>query len=369
MPSWIAKLAQAAGGKISFEHFMELALYDPGHGYYTRHISDIGPSGDFATALTIGDAFVRSIANWARAEARRLELRKLNIIELGGGGGELARGILGKIRPWEKVRYQIVEISESLQQKQQKELRDRNVIWQKTIEGALDAAEGQAIVVANEFADAFPCKRFERTIEGWREIVLSFDADQWREELGSSLGTSDSSAFSIQCAAGQRIETLFSYRKWLEKMTQHLVRGALLTIDYGGCPEEIYSRRPRGTVRAFFRHDRLEGMEIYLRAGRQDLTADVNFLDLGNWGEAVGLETAGYVSQAEFIRTWNRSGWKSRSKADEYLSDQGGMGGAIKVLHQRKSSASPQMFETAAPPFEAARGTLPGRSCAPAQST
>src|ERR1700745_172333 len=120
MPSWIAKLAQAAGGKISFEHFMELALYDPGHGYYTRHISDIGPSGDFATALTIGDAFVRSIANWARAEARGLELRKLNIIELGGGGGELARGILGKIRPWEKVRYQIVEISESLQQKQQK---------------------------------------------------------------------------------------------------------------------------------------------------------------------------------------------------------------------------------------------------------
>jgi SAM-dependent MidA family methyltransferase len=337
MPSWIAEIARAAGGQISFERFMELALYDPDHGYYTRHISDVGRSGDFATALTIGDAFVRNIANWARAEARRLKVRGLNIIELGGGGGQLARGILGKIRPWDRVRYQIVEISESLQQKQERQIRSRNVIWQKTIEAALDAVDGQAIVISHEFADAFPCKRFERTIEGWREIVLSYDADHWREELGSSLGTSESSAFSIQCATGQRIETLFSYRRWLEKMTRHLIRGALLTIDYGGCPEEIYSRQPRGTIRAYFRHERLEGMEIYLRAGRQDLTADVNFLDLRNWGEAMGLTTEGYANQAEFIRTWNRAGWKPCSTADEYLSDQGGMGGAIKVLHQRKS--------------------------------
>src|SRR6516165_6271608 len=102
MQSWIAEIARAEGGKISFERFMELALYDPNHGYYTRHIPDVGPSGDFATALTTGDALVRSIANWARAEARHLHLPKLNIIELGGGGGQLARGILRTFRPWER---------------------------------------------------------------------------------------------------------------------------------------------------------------------------------------------------------------------------------------------------------------------------
>jgi len=336
MQSWIAEIARAEGGKISFERFMELALYDPNHGYYTRHISEVGPSGDFATALTIGDALVQSIANWVRAEARQLELPKLNIIELGGGGGQLARGILCTIRPWERAQYQIVEISSPLQNRQERALRGRKVTWRKTIESALDAADGRAILISNEFVDAFPCRRFERAIEGWREITLSLDADLWRELLDLTSGTVESSAFSIECPRGQRVETLGSYRHWLRKMTRFLDRGALLTIDYGGSPAEVYRHKPRGTVRAFFRHERLEGMNIYLRAGRQDLTADVNFLDLRNWGEALGLATVDFVNQTEFIRRWRRLDQKHGSAADDYLSDENAMGNAIKVLHQRK---------------------------------
>jgi SAM-dependent MidA family methyltransferase len=343
MTSWIADITRAEGGKISFERYMELALYDPDHGYYTRHISGVGPSADFATALTIGDALVRSIANWTRAEARQLELSKLNIIELGGGGGQLARGILRTIRPWERVHYQIVEVSSPLQKRQEKALRGRRISWRKTIESALDAAGGQAILIAHEFVDAFPCRRFERAIEGWREIILSLDADLWREQLGLCSETVESSAFSIQCAAGQRIETLGSYRRWLTNMAPLLHRGALLTIDYGDLPAEIYRRKPRGTARAFFRHQRLQGMEVYLRPGHQDLTADVNFLDLRNWGEALGLATVEFVNQAEFIRRWGGSERKrSRSNAaNDYLSGKEAMGSAIKVLHQRKTRTRP----------------------------
>src|SRR5262249_21776007 len=219
MSSWIAEITHAEGGKISFERFMELALYDPNHGYYTRHIADVGLSGDFATALTIGDALVQSIANWARAEARHLHLPKLNIIELGGGGGQLARGILRTIRPWERVRYQIVEISSPLQKRQERALRGRNVNWQKTIESAIDAAEGRAILISHEFVDSFPCRRFERAIGGWHEISLSLDADMWREQLDPNSETVESSAFSIECAPGQRVETLGSYHRWLTNMT------------------------------------------------------------------------------------------------------------------------------------------------------
>jgi SAM-dependent MidA family methyltransferase len=317
---------------------MELALYDPNHGYYTRHISDVGPSGDFATALTVGDALVRSIASWARAEARHLELPRLNIIELGGGGGQLARGILRTIRPWERVQYQIVEISSPLQKRQERALRRRKISWQKTIESALDAADGRAILISNEFVDAFPCRRFERAIGGWREITLSLDAGLWREQLDLTSETVESSAFSIGCAPGQRVETLGSYRCWLTKMMRFLDRGALLTIDYGDLPAAVYDRKPRGTARAFFRHERLEGMDIYLRAGRQDLTADVNFMDLRNWGESLGLVTVDLVNQTEFIRHWCRPGPKHGGAAGEYLSDENAMGSAIKVLHQRKTA-------------------------------
>jgi SAM-dependent MidA family methyltransferase len=336
MPSWIANIARAEGGRISFERFMDLALYDPRHGYYARHISTIGSAGDFATALTIGDALVRSVANWVRNEARFLALPRLNIIELGGGGGQLARGILGTFQPWNRVQYQIVEISKPLQQRQQRELHGRKIRWRETIEAALDAVDGQAIILSNEFVDAFPCKRFERAVDGWREILLSLDGDLWREQLGPHSQTLESSTFSIRCAAGQRVETLGSYRRWLTKMVGHLARGTLLTIDYGGLPTEIYHRKTWGTMRAFFRHERLEGMEIYLRAGHQDLTADVNFLDLRAWGEELGLTTADLVDQTEFIRRWRPPGSTKRSKADDYLSDGKAMGNAIKVLHQRK---------------------------------
>ena len=336
MPSWIANIAHAEGCRISFERFMDLALYDPCHGYYTRHIPTIGSAGDFATALTIGDALVRSVANWARNEARSLGLPSLNIIELGGGGGQLARGILGTFRPWNRVQYQIVEISKPLQQRQERELRGRKIRWWETIEAALDAVDGLAIIISNEFVDAFPCRRFERAADGWREILLSLDGDLWREQLGERPETLESSAFSIQCAASQRVETLGSYRRWLMKMLRHLARGTLLTIDYGGSPAEIYHRKPHGTMRAFYRHERLEGMEIYLRAGRQDLTADVNFLDLRAWGEELGLTTAALVDQTEFIRRWRPPGSTKRSKADDYLSNGKAMGNAIKVLHQRK---------------------------------
>jgi SAM-dependent MidA family methyltransferase len=154
--------------------------------------------------------------------------------------------------------------------------------------------------------------------------------------------TVESSAFSIECAAGQRVETFGSYRRWLTNMTRLLDQGALLTIDYGDLPAEIYRRRPQGTARAFFRHQRLEGLEIYLRAGHQDLTADVNFLDLRNWGESLGLATVDFVNQTEFIHHWYGPERKrSRSNAaDDYLSDKEAMGSAIKVLHQRKAPHS-----------------------------
>jgi SAM-dependent MidA family methyltransferase len=337
MASWIAERVRSEGGRISFERFMELALYDPAHGYYTRHITTVGRSGDFSTALTIGDALVRSVAAWVKAEAKLLALPAVQIIELGGGAGQLASGILRAFSPWQRVRYQIVEISSALRQVQERKLQGKNIRWEDSIEDALDAAKGQAILLANEFVDAFPCKRFERTSEAWMEIFLGFEGDLWREEYVKNSAPLVSSALGMKSTTGQRVEAFESYRNWLKNMARHLQRGALLTIDYGGSPTEIYYRKPAGTMRAYFRHHQIDGLEIYLRPGRQDLTADVNFVDLQDWGEQLGLETIQSVTQTEFIREWGRQRLRSRQTADRYISDESGMGQAFKVLHQRKS--------------------------------
>ena len=56
-----AQLA-AAGGWLSFERFMELALYAPGLGYYSAGSVKIGVGGDFVTAPEVSDLFNRCVA-------------------------------------------------------------------------------------------------------------------------------------------------------------------------------------------------------------------------------------------------------------------------------------------------------------------
>ena len=186
MSSWIAEVVRSEGGRVSFDRFMELALYHPAHGYYTGHIKTVGRSGDFSTALTIGDALVRSVAAWVKAEANLLALPVAQIIELGGGAGQLASGVLRTFSPWQRVRYQIVEISRALRQVQERKLRGKDIRWEDSIEAALETAKGQAILISSEFVDAFPCKRFERTPEAWMEIFLGLDGDVWREEYAEN---------------------------------------------------------------------------------------------------------------------------------------------------------------------------------------
>ncbi|MBV9107327.1 MAG: SAM-dependent methyltransferase [Verrucomicrobia bacterium] len=336
MSSWLAEIVRSEGGRISFERFMELALYHPVHGYYTRHISAIGRSGDFSTATTIGDSLVRSLASWLKAEAKQLSMPIAQVIELGGGTGQLAAGILRSFPPWQRIRYQIVEISGTLRRFQEGELRGRCVQWTNSVEAALLAAKGEAILISNEFVDAFPCQRFEQGERGWKEINLALEEDLWMEEDSDNRAPPASSTFSVKYANGQRVETLQSYRKWLTDLNRHLRRGTMLTIDYGGSPAEIYHRKPGGTIRAYFRHQRIEGSGIYMRAGHQDLTSDVNFVDLKEWGEQLGFETVQLVSQADFIRQWAKPRSATQPLADDYVAEESGMGEAFKVLHQRK---------------------------------
>ena len=334
--TWLAEAVRSEGGRVTFERFMELALYHPVHGYYSEHISEIGRSGDFSTAMTIGDSLVRSVASWLKAETKQLSMPVTQVIELGGGTGRLASGILRSFMPWQRIRYQIVEISKALRQVQQRELRGKQVQWKDTVEAALQTAKGEAILISNEFVDAFPCQRFERGWNSWKEISLTLQGDLWSEESSESRALPASSVFAVDYAAGQRVETLQSYRNWLTNLDRFLHRGAILTIDYGGTPDQIYHRRPGGTMRAYFRHQRIDGMGIYLRPGRQDLTSDVNFVDLREWGQQLGLDTVQLVTQAEFIRNWANPGTKEQQLADQYIADESGAGEAFKVLHQRK---------------------------------
>jgi SAM-dependent MidA family methyltransferase len=307
---------------MRFDRFMDLALHDPERGYYARRIRGVGKGGDFTTTPMLTPALGKAVATWAKAALKESGSRDL--IELGPGEGVLAESVMKAFSWWSKPRLHLVERSVPLREKQAARLGKR-VIWHDTIESALDACDGKACVYSNEFADAFPVRRFRREEGGWSELFLD-PQESWQP----CVQLPESSAFALSFAPGQIVEVAESYRDWLRGWLPKWQAGRMLTIDYGTPAETLYHRRPRGTVRAYFRQQRLEGPAIYQNPGRQDLTADVNFTDLQAWSTPPA-DTVKLTTQREFLLPYANLA----DPADAHAVELDGAGNAFLVLEQR----------------------------------
>lgn len=322
---------------MSFEAFMELALYEPVFGYYTAGITDVGgPRGDFATSPTRSGALAKAIAGWLRQEIFERGWKKpFDVIEVGAGNGELAAGIIKSLnwRERRRFRYHIVDISTRMREVQRERLDGFRVSWHGNVPNALLSCEGRAMILSNELVDAFPAKWLRRNAESgdWEEAFVRFHSESGLTEffrpLPPNFPREAFSALSLESVeGGQRVEIQPAFRDWLSEVRKNWREGAMLTIDYGGRVEEIYRRRPAGTIRGYFRHDRVEGGEVYRRFGSQDLTLDVNFTDLLRWGESLGLRTVSFDTQADFLTRFGQG--------DDEMA-QSAAGSAFRVLHQR----------------------------------
>ena len=332
---------------------MQEALYHPAFGYYSARVRRIGREGDFSTSATLHPALGRAIAAWAAshaAEARSPGRRGWHIIELGGGNGALALEVLrslGALSRW-GLTYHIVEVSRELEAAQRSCLSGfaRRVRWHEDIASALQQANGRALIFSNEFVDAFPCVqlRWDAVAGTWREVCV-----QWLDGAArpgetfspwpraGDLEPGASSALQMRHPPGQRIEVHLSFRRWLKSWRHLWHSGRMLTIDYGDEAGALYHRRPQGTLRAYCQQQRFTGLELYERFGQQDLTADVNFTDLQQWGEELGLATKSLLTQRAFLEKWLPSQTLQQAVGDPSLSfllDEAGAGTAFKMLEQ-----------------------------------
>src|ERR1700721_1159809 len=82
----------AADGWLSFERFMDIALYAPGLGYYSAGAHKLGAGGDFTTAPEVSRLFGACVARQC-AEVLSV-LGTGDILEIGAGSGRLASDIL-----------------------------------------------------------------------------------------------------------------------------------------------------------------------------------------------------------------------------------------------------------------------------------
>jgi SAM-dependent MidA family methyltransferase len=275
----IAQEVAAAGGWISFARYMQLALHEPGIGYYASRARKFGPLGDFVTAPELGSLFGRTLARQLAGFER--------ILELGAGSGALAEVLTNEL----DAEYLILETSAALRERQRERLGTRV----RHIERLPEHYSGA--VLANEVADALPVH-----LAHWTEQAIM------ERGVATGLAWADRHAEGELLAAAERIvapppyvsEIGLAARAWMRTLAAMLEAGVAFIIDYGFPAREYYHpQRASGTLMCHYRHQ--AHADPFAHPGEEDITAHVDFSALAEAAHEAGAEVLGYATQAQFL--------------------------------------------------------------------
>lgn len=295
-------------GPITFEKFMDMALYHPELGYYSKPDIVIGRQGDFYTSPHLHPVFGAMIANQL-IEMWEVMGRppEFYTVETGSGAGYLSRDIFDYLnrRPHDllnSLKHLIVEPFSHFEKRQRVLLDEftERITWFKSL---IEIPAGiSGCIFTNELIDAFPVHIVEMD-NNLKEIYLDYYHGSFIE-LKQDVSTFDLTnyieRFTPGLPQGYRTEINIRTREWLKETASILSNGFLMTIDYGYSSKEYYSEeRDRGTLLCYHKHQVNE--DPYTNIGNQDMTAHVNFSSLKNWGDEFGLKTSGYTSQGAYL--------------------------------------------------------------------
>lgn len=374
----IIKREILTSGEITFARFMELALYNPEHGYYLTAHRRPGRDGDFLTApeasAYFGLTFARQIAEcWERLDwPENFEIR-----EYGSGVGGLAYDIMAELSEaapdaFARLRYRMVEpnphrLSQALSAMGEVGLGDRVIGERFDPDSPLDPITG--VVIANEVADALPVHRLKCRNGVLHECYVTWSGEAFVEVEGAlSPATRRGAAYfarhQITLTKGHVTMSVLPPRPGLHGALRGLERGYSITIDYGYPVTSLYqSHRLQGTVRGYFEHTVTD--DPLVRVGDQDLTAHVDFTALQEAGEADGLVLAGFTTQGAMLaslglgdrllslqqdRTATIADYASAQAVVMRLIDPGGLGRFGVLLMAKSAPVDPPLLSLASPP-------------------
>jgi len=296
------------GGNISFARFMEMALYEPGLGYYSGGARKFGSAGDFVTAPEISILFTQCLARQCQQIIG--ELSKSSILELGPGTGRMACDLLHALEHNNVLpeKYYMLELSADLRQRQQQLIHEKiphlenRIIWLNHI----PEQPFTGIILGNEVLDAMPVHRLIKQNNILHELCVSNADDGFGWEaipLNSQLKQHVDirlSKISSELPDGYVTEINLQINPWLNSLANLLTQGVMLFIDYGYPRHEYYHpQRTEGTLICHYRHHVHD--DTFLYPGLQDITASVDFTAVAEAADHVGLHTGGFTTQAHFL--------------------------------------------------------------------
>ncbi|MDH5180004.1 MAG: SAM-dependent methyltransferase [Gammaproteobacteria bacterium] len=296
------------GGRITFDRFMDIAMFAPGRGYYDSINHIFGDSGDFTTAPELSPFFGRCIAR--QIMQVMAEQGQTSILEFGAGSGILAQTILMELEKFNQLpqTYYIYDISPSLRKRQFTRLNNAipnlidRLVWLNDMPESFNG-----VILANEVLDAMPVHKvlFRQSPPHAETFVTLKDNRLVLEDGPLSISALHDEMYKIvqlcpDIHAGYHSEVNLGLKPWIARVSQMLGQGLVLLIDYGFTRREYYQAiNHQGNLMCYFQHRAHDDPLLY--PGIQDVTCHVDFSLVANTFREQGLQVAGYTNQGFFL--------------------------------------------------------------------
>jgi SAM-dependent MidA family methyltransferase len=294
----------AVDGPLTFAEFMEMALYDPEHGFYAR--GPIGADRHFVTSPHVSPAFASLVARQlAECWESLSRPAPFTVVELGAGDGSLARGIIDAAGAVPELSTALDYVAIERTPGQTAELRSAGLTTADSL-ASLGSITG--CVIANELLDNAPFHRL-RERDG-RVIEVLVDAgDDGLVEVEGEPGAEIAAALKRPLARGEERPVSPESMAIVRDIARTLDRGYALLFDYG-----FVAGESPGPVHAYRHHSVLR--EVLEAPGSRDVTAAIDLETLADEARLAGLQVWGPVTQREALlalgyRLWS-AGIRSR---------------------------------------------------------
>lgn len=330
-------------GPIPFADFMRVVLYDPDGGYYSSLNERIGPAGDFYTAPATHPAFGALIALQLERCWELLDRpQSFTVIEEGGGKGRLAEDVFNYARYLtpdfrRAIDYRILEFGRNGRAALPQGDDGKSVIsW----DGAAPYDEIAAgVIISNELYDAMPRHRviqqgqtlYELLVDATDGGFIETIAEPSTPALAERLRQLD-----VTLPNGSKAEIDLGGPAHLTESASRPRRGFVFTIDYGYPAATLYDgSRREGTLLCYHHHT--SSTNPYIRLGRQDITAHVDFTSLAWAGEKAGMWTEGLLTQQRYLKKLGSQAFIDALRERD-LPPQDVMGNRMAILELTKPS-------------------------------
>ena len=327
---------------LSLDKFINLSLYSKKFGYYMKK-NPFGEKGDFITSPNISRLFSEMIAIWVISFWQSIGLpKKFNLIELGGGNGEMMKIIIESLKNFpsfsKACNFIIFEKSPSLIKIQKKKLIDAEISW---ISQFKKINKNPSIFIANEFFDSIPIKQFVKREKLWFEKFVNLKSKKKAYFYEKKIDIQKfEKKINFKISKNQNFieysEIGFNYLNEISNLIKEN-SGGLLLIDYG-----YTDKKMKNTLQGVSNH---KFANILNNIGNVDITHNINFELFKKFIKRKGGLQNNLTSQKNFL---TKMGIKKRAeiisknesflrKADIYhrlkrLIDENQMGSLFKVM-------------------------------------